>query len=133
MQKSVFNVIEPLSISYRQLKALTNSTVGKQLPEASMLIARKDDILFIYENGDVVLTVFRDGFCLYQNADEMVVFAVDRCRNLIFMNMDGESIRVEESTYSPGPCLIPLLVKGNGRADSSFEDYERFWQEFTET
>ena len=125
--------IDPLTTTFQQLKSLTGRTDGKRLPTADALPIRDDGILFSYERQDFTLTVFQDGFCLFQSDSGTVVFAVDRCRSLICTTPNGETVRIDGAALSHGPCLIPLLVKGSATQRYCAEDYECYWQALTDS
>ena len=123
--------IDPLTTSFRELKAMVGSTAGQKLPSARKLHEDGGEILFSYEHGDTTLTVFASGFFLYECYDRKTVSAVDRCKEIIYQYQDGEIRRIEEAEFRDGPCLIPLLMAGDDRVAHNLDSYEWYWHEFS--
>ena len=123
--------IDPLALSYGQLKQMLPSTAGQKLPVPLVLEQDPPEILFRHENGDMAITVFTNGFYLYQRDCRRTVFAVDRCKQLIYRYQDDEVRIIPESKFSDGPCLIPLFLKGDERLNHNMEAYEEYQQAFS--
>ena len=124
-------VIDPLSISFRELKSMLPSTLGKLLPTAENLSCDNENVLCSYDTGMVQLTVFWNGFFLCQEGCSETVYAVDRCRQLSYIDSDGVKRVIREKDYSDGPCLIPLLLTCANRSDWNPDDFDFFWHEFS--
>lgn len=131
MKTVILNQFDPLTTSFRELKAMVGRTAGQKLPSAKTLRESADEILFSFERGDVTLTVFASGYFIYECCGKETVSAVDRCQEIIYEYQDGEIRKVEESDFRDGPCLIPLLVKGEDRVVENMDRYERYWHEFS--
>ena len=123
--------IDPLALSFGQLKQMLPSTAGQKLPVPLTLEQDPPDILFRHENGDMAITVFTNGLYLYQRDRRRTVFAVDRCKQLIYRYQDDEVRIIPESKFSDGPCLIPLFLKGDERLNHNMEAYEEYQQAFS--
>ena len=123
--------IDPLTTSYRQLKEMVCSTAGQTLPSAKSLRESGAEQLFTFEHLDGTLTVFANGFFIYECYGKETVSAVDRCKQMIYEYQDGEIRRLGEADFIDGPCLIPLLVKGEDRVVENMDRYERYWHEFS--
>lgn len=123
--------IDPLTMSFGQLKQMLPSTAGQKLPVPLVLEQNPPDILFRHENGDMAITVFTNGFYLYQRDRRRTVFAVDRCKQLIYRYQDDAVRIIPESRFSDGPCLIPLFLKGDERLNHNMDAYEEYQQAFS--
>ena len=123
--------IDPLTLSFGQLKQMLPSTAGQKLPVPLVLEQAPPEILFRHENGDMAITVFTNGLYLYQRDRRRTVFAVDRCKQLIYRYQDDEVRIIPESKFSDGPCLIPLFLKGDERLNHNMEAYEEYQQAFS--
>lgn len=123
--------IDPLALSFGQLKRMLPSTAGQKLPVPLSLEQNPPEILFRHENGDMAITVFTNGLYLYQRDRRRTVFAVDRCKQLIYRYQDDEVRIIPESKFSDGPCLIPLFLKGDERLNHNMEAYEEYQQAFS--
>ena len=123
--------IDPLALSFGQLKQMLPSTAGQKLPVPLVLEQDPPEILFRHENGDMAITVFTNGFYLYQRDCRRTVFAVDRCKQLIYRYQDDEVRIIPESKFSDGPCLIPLFLKGDERLNHNMDAYEEYQQAFS--
>ena len=123
--------IDPLALSFGQLKQMLPSTAGQKLPVPLVLEQAPPEILFRHENGDMAITVFTNGLYLYQRDRRRTVFAVDRCKQLIYRYQDDEVRIIPESRFSDGPCLIPLFLKGDERLNHNMEAYEEYQQAFS--
>ena len=123
--------IDPLALSFGQLKQMLPSTAGQKLPVPLVLEREPPEILFRHENGDIAITVFTNGLYLYQRNQRRTVFAVDRCKQLIYRYQDDEVRIIPESRFSDGPCLIPLFLKGDERLNHNMDAYEEYQQAFS--
>ena len=131
MSVDVLNRLDPLTTSFKQLKDAVGSTVGKQLPSAKALREGNAETLFVFEHGDFTLTVFSNGFYIYECFGKETVSAVDRCKRIIYEYQDGEIRKIEEPEFRDGPCLIPLLLSGDERVAHNLDSYEWYWHEFS--
>ena len=80
--------INPITITYRELKALLPSTEGKKMPTAKKL-KENGEILFSVQDGRTLTTVYKNGFLAFTQLDEVAklrttVFAIDRCKQIIY-------------------------------------------------
>lgn len=123
--------IDPLALSFGQLKQMLPSTAGQKLPVPLVLEQEPPEILFRHENGDMAITVFTNGMYLYQKGCRRTVFAVDRCKQIIYRYQDDEVRIIPESKFSDGPCLIPLFLKGDERLNHNMNAYEEYQQAFS--
>ena len=123
--------IDPLTTSFRQLKALVGRTDGQKLPPATLLRDSGLDVLFSHEHCDTTITVFLNGFYIYECMGRETVFAVDRIKSIIYEYQDNEIRRIPEKDFADGPCLIPLLAIGDGRIAHNHDSYDWYWYEFS--
>ena len=123
--------INPLTTSFRELKSMVASTAGKKLPSAKALREETSAVLFIHEHDDCSITVFTNGFFIYECYDRETVFAVDRCKEIHYQYSTDEVRTVFEHEFADGPCLVPLLINGDGRVVENLERYWKYWEEFS--
>ena len=121
----------PYAASFRELKSLVAGTTGKKLPGADDLFSGRYKPLFSLESGAIRITVFCEGFVLHERDEESNVYAVDRCREVRFLDPDGAVRRITEKEFAEGPCLIPLLMVCDTRMERGIEDYEIYWHEYS--
>ena len=124
--------IDPTITSFKLMKCLVDSTLGKEIPSSAELIEGQAKPLFSFDKGDTTVTVFMSGFCLCQSIDGDKVFAIDRCRSISLRTSNNEIVSIEEQRFSAGPCLIPLLVIGCASQRFAAEDFTDLWQQFSE-
>ena len=122
--------IDPLSLSFGQLKALVGKTTGKTLPSLDELYKADEAVLFTYETAGVTVTVFSNGWILRESNGGDEIYAVDRCRQIYLRNADGVVRNIPQSEFSGGPCLIPLFIAGIRGRTWDLDDCEFFWQAF---
>ena len=125
------NQLDPLTTSFRQLKSFVGSTAGQKLPGVKTLRESGSEIVFVFEHGDVTLTVYSNGYFIYECFGKETVSAVDRCKQIIYKYQDGEIRKIEEPEFRDGPCLIPLLMSGDERVSRNLDCYEWYWNEFS--
>ena len=107
-------VIDPLSISFRELKSMLPSTLGKLLPTAENLSCDNENVLCSYDTGMVQLTVFWNGFFLCQEGCSETVYAVDTGAHKPI-----RAVRFRDSPAlpeQPGDLLVLLNTSGLGLA-----------------
>lgn len=121
----------PYAVSFRELKSLVAGTAGKKLPGVDDLCSVRYKPLFSHESGAIRITVFCEGFVLYERDEDSNVFAVDRCREVLSLDPDGDVRRITEKEFAEGPCLIPLLMVCDTHMERGIEDYEIYWHEFS--
>lgn len=88
--------IDPMTTSFKQLKAMVERTDGQRLPNAKCLETSEEEVIFRYECGDEAITVYRNGFFIYESCGRKTVSAVDRCRRLVYRYLDDEIRAIEE-------------------------------------
>ena len=110
MRTLSFFQVDPVTLSFEELKKMVNSTAGKHLPIISELMETDDGLLFIREYGSIQIGVYTNGFYFCCCGDNTAVFAVDRCRTICFADSSGVMVRLYEKDFRNGPCLIPLVI-----------------------
>lgn len=68
-------------MNYRELKSIVASTKGKQIP--GVVVLRMSGSRIVVQNDH--LTVYENGFYIYEDGGCATVYAVDRCSNLTFL------------------------------------------------
>ena len=127
--------INPASLTFNELKQMVSRTTGKPIPEVEQIAGDNEDILFIQECGCIDLIVYTNGFYLCRCGDNATVYAVDRCRNILFKNPLGVMMRLSEQEFRNGPCLLPLVIAACNAMDCAEElntwiaDYAAFLEE----
>ena len=130
MKDSANTTIDPTTTSFKIMKCLVESTLGKQVPSARELSSITP--LFSYDKADSSITLFKNGFCLCQSIDGEKVFGIDRIKQICLVTPDNEVISIGEQVYSNGPCLIPLFIIGCASQRFNTEDFADIWQAFSE-
>ena len=131
MKAKISIPIDPLGLSFQDLKISVSKTHGRKPPHIEVYADGNDnDILFSYSSGDATVTVFRSGYFLFQNSNVSIIKAIDSCRRINFMDAEGTMRVITESEFSSGPCLVPLLMMCDVQKERSQEDYEFYWHEF---
>lgn len=123
--------IDPMTTSFKQLKAMVGRTDGQRVPNAKYLEDSQEDVVFRHECGDEAITVYRNGFFTYESIGRKTVCAVDRCRRLVYRYLDDEIRAIEEWQYATGPCIVPLLIKGDERLEHNRDSMDWYWHEFS--
>lgn len=131
MKRYTQPLIDPLTTSFRQLKTMVGRTTGQKLPSAYALTESGMEPLFSYRHGDITITVYPNGFFLYEYGTRQTVYAVDRCRRMLYKYRDDEIRIIEVSQLDDGPCLIPLFMRGDERLEHNQDSYEAYWREFS--
>ena len=122
--------IDPLTITFGQLRSILPYTAGLCLPAADELEQREQGVLFAHELSNLTVTVFCDGFFLWRDSARSASYAVDRCSRLHLKNADGMIMEVHARDFYNAPCLIPLIMAGDVAMEREPSDYEFYWQEF---
>ena len=130
MKNTAKSAIDPTTTSFKLMRRLVDSTLGKRIPTVEDLVSGSS--LFSYEKGDTSITVFLNGFCLCQSIDGEKVFGIDRIKQICLVTTDNEVISIGEQVYSNGPCLIPLFIIGCESQSFNTEDFADIWQAFSE-
>ena len=132
MKSQAMFQIDPLTVSLKQLRNMVMKTSG-MIPSVSELRREKPDALFCFEHGDTRLTVYRNGYCIYQDQERENTIAVDRCRQLMKETSDHDIVSVTPSELDNGPCLIPLLAMGRNERAVDISDYEMYLAAFQDS
>ena len=99
------------ALTFAQLKTLLPDTKGRMLPTVRALRESDTRVLAIVETRDGVLTVFRNGFFMYETKNgHATVYAVDRCARIVLNPMTGgETSALEETSF--GDCPWPKVLE----------------------
>ena len=130
MQTTTSYPVDPLTMSFRQLKSLLPATKGRATPSPEDLTREAGGVLFSHALRDLTITVYTNGFFLWQSDARSVVYGVDQCRRLRFKNTHGAVESITDRDFTDGPCLVPLIMTGDEQMERIFEDYEIYWQEY---
>ena len=99
------------TLTFRQFKALLPETEGQKLPTVKALRELDTQVLAIVDTKDGVLTVFRNGFFMYETkSGHATVYAVDRCSNIALNPMSDDPTSVLDET-SFGDCPWPKVLE----------------------
>jgi RNA polymerase sigma factor (sigma-70 family) len=116
------------ALTFRQFKALLPGTEGQKLPTVKALRESDIRVLAIVETKDGVLTVFCNGFFMYETkSGHATVYAVDRCANIVLSPVkDGTLNALDENTLDDCPWPKVLEFAANERIVSNANrDVER--------
>ena len=113
--------VEPEVLSFRQLREMVGSSLGRRLPKPGELCNGEGNILFQREYEDFSLTVYSNGLFLYQYGGLAVVSAVDRCREVRCRYEDETSRVFHTREFESGPCLVPLILAGDALMAARFD------------
>ena len=99
------------ALTFRQFKALLPGTEGQKLPTVKTLRELGIRVLAIVGTKDGVLTVFRNGFFMYETkSGHATVYAVDRCSRIVLHSArDKPASTLDESSF--GDCPWPKVLE----------------------
>lgn len=113
--QQVTTQMDPMAMSFRQLKNTVGSTIGQETPSVEELRSSITPPLFVHEHGDLAVTVFASGWVAFRRGTLEAVFAVDRCRSIVIQYPNGDVRRIYECDFAKGPCIVPLIAEGDRR------------------
>ncbi len=101
--------LDPLTVTYGELKAHLPSTSGQKLPTAAAL-EEEGNVYFTVLEGGTLVTVYGSGFLAFTQPDEMshlrtTVYAVDRCRQLVYRFFCSDE-EYEDQWEAPEGCNV---------------------------
>ena len=115
-------------LTFRQFKALLPGTDGQKLPTVRALRESDIRVLAIVETEDGVLTVFCNGFFMYETTSgHATVYAIDRCASIVLSPVTAGTLNaLDESTLDDCPWTKVLEFAANERIVSNANrDVER--------
>ena len=119
------------ALTFAQLKAMVPGTkeIGK-LPSYKKLMEMKPEVLLAAEDGDLRITVYRNGYYTASRNGYVTVYSVDRCSSIEYHFDDGSSMTVPESEYADGSWLMPLSLVADHRLEHSADCRADYQAEF---
>ena len=126
---------QPKGAEKMTLKELQNRierTAGKDLPTAAWLRAGNSPLVVSRElEGGTKLSVYQNGFALYQTEGGSTVFRVDHCGGYIYFGRN-EQTELSEDFFANTDWWVRLLIEGEDRLTHNrkvlSEKYESFYE-----
>lgn len=120
------------ALTFAQLKAMVPGTkeMGK-LPSYKKLMEMKPEVLLAAEDGELMVTVYSNGYYTASRNGYVTVYSVDRCSSIEYRFDDGSSMTVPESEYADGSWLMPLSLVADHRLEHSADCRADYQAEFT--
>ena len=112
MRKDIDKTNEKFNnLSFSQFKALFPSTENLKLPTAKALKNMDVPILVSLKTEEGILTVYRNGFFMYETENgHVTVYAVDCCARIVMYSArDKPSVALDESSF--GDCPWPKVLE----------------------
>ena len=105
--------IDPIALSFREMKRLVDHTDGRNTPSVDTLCDSEiSHVVFVQEIGRFAIALFDSGFYLCKCANHVTVCSVDCCQQVYFTNPCGEMRVLHYHEFVDGPCLVPLVLHG---------------------
>ena len=99
------------TLTFAQLKALLPGTEGRKFPTVKALRESDTQVLTLVKTKDGTLTVFRNGFFMYETkSGHATVYAVDRCSSIVLTPTGDAPISVLDETNF-GDCSWPKILE----------------------
>ena len=103
--------VDITSLTFAKFKALVSSTEGMKLPTVKALRESGTQVLALVKTKDGALTVFRNGFFMYETkSGHATVYAVDRCARIVLSPMNNDEASVLDETNF-GDCPWPKVLE----------------------
>ncbi len=102
-------------MTLKELQNKIDKTMGKDLPTAAHLRAGSSPIVAIRElDGGTKLSVYQNGFALYQTEGGSTVFRVDYCGGYTYFGRN-EQTELSEDFFADTDWWVRLLMEGEDR------------------
>ena len=96
---------------------------NEKIPTDKLLKERKIPVVVSKKIGNgegmALVTVFQNGYAMYQTAGRATVFPVSSCRYEYESVMNGKTVRMEESFFDEKEWYLSLLMIGEDRIVSN--------------
>lgn len=120
------------TLTFAQLKAMVPGTKDNgKLPSYKKLMEMRPEVLLAAEDGDLMITVYSNGYYIASRNGYVTVYSVDRCSSIEYRFDDGSSMIVPESEYEDGSWLMPLNLVADHRLEDSANHRESYNHEFS--
>lgn len=119
-------------MTLKELQNRIERTAGMDLPTAAWLRAGNSPLVVSRElEGGTKLSVYQNGFALYQTEGGSTVFRVDRCGGYIYFGRN-EQTELSEDFFENTDWWVRLLIEGEDRLTHNrkvlSEKYEYFYE-----
>ncbi len=119
-------------MTLKELQNKIEKTMGKDLPTAAHLRAGSSPIVASRElDGGTKLSVYQNGFALYQTEGGSTVFRVDYCGGYTYFGRN-EQTELSEDFFADTDWWVRLLMEGEDRLTHNrkvmTEKYESFYE-----
>ena len=107
-------------LTLRDLKKMIQTPEkNEKIPTDKLLKERKIPVVVSKKIGNgegmALVTVFQNGYAMYQTAGRATVFPVSSCRYEYESVMNGKTVRMEESFFDEKEWYLSLLMIGEDR------------------
>ena len=111
-------------LTLRDLKKMIQTPEkNEKIPTDKLLKERKIPVVVSKKIGNgegmALVTVFQNGYAMYQTAGRATVFPVSSCRYEYESVMNGKTVRMEESFFDEKEWYLSLLMIGEDRIVSN--------------
>jgi RNA polymerase sigma factor (sigma-70 family) len=119
-------------MTLKELQNRIEKTLGKDLPTAAWLRADNSPLVVFRElEGGTKLSVYQNGFALYQTEGGSTVFRVDYCGGYTYFGRIGQTDLTEEY-FAETDWWVRLLMEGEDRLTHNrkvlTEKYESYYE-----
>lgn len=119
-------------MTLKELLKQIERTEGKDLPTAAWLRAGNAPLVVCRElDGGTKISVYQNGFALYQTEGGNTVFRVDRCGGYTYFGRN-EQTELSEDFFANTDWWVRLLIEGEDRLTHNrkvlSEKYESFYE-----
>ena len=119
-------------MTLKELQNRIERTAGMDLPTAAWLRAGNSPLVVSRElEGGTKLSVYQNGFALYQTEGGSTVFRVDHCGGYIYFGRN-EQTELSEDFFANTDWWVRLLIEGEDRLTHNrkvlSEKYESFYE-----
>ena len=114
-------------LTLQELKQITDipGNQGK-LPTARQL--RESGVVITKERfgGETEISVYQDGFVIYQTGKYSTVFPIHSCGDYFYIS-DGNTVHLSEQFFEREKWYLRLVLEGEDRLNRNCEERERCW------
>lgn len=111
------DIAENAHITLHELKEKIDAVVEKKLPSFKALMEMKPMAVAQTTVDDASLTVYQNGYAVYEMDDAHTVIAVDRCGDYRYDFTDGTYQVVPAETFEETEWSVRLLMEGERRME----------------
>ena len=118
-------------MTLKELQKQIEGTLGKELPTAAWLRAGNVPVVVSRDlEGGTKLSVYQNGFALYQSEGKSTVFRVDHCGGYTYYGRN-EQTELDEEFFANTDWWVRLMIEGDDRLTHNrkvlSEKYETYY------